>query len=119
MSDASTCASQPSTRPYELPPLAGLGAFETALQPGLSVEESVRRLKRHHYVLRRLHHVLLARLSSEPIYELRMAFSLHAHYCAEHIAAVRTRVTEMREPPYGLEDLPHPAMSMMNVGAAS
>ncbi|MEN9776395.1 MAG: hypothetical protein RJB04_150, partial [Verrucomicrobiota bacterium] len=33
-----------------LPPLAGLCSFAEAERPGLSVEQSVRRLKRHHYV---------------------------------------------------------------------
>jgi hypothetical protein len=35
-----------------------------------------------------------------------MAFSLHAHLCAEHVAALRKRVGEMREPPLGLEAVP-------------
>lgn len=35
-----------------------------------------------------------------------MAFSLHAHYCAEHVAALRKRVGEMREPPLGLDVVP-------------
>ena len=39
-----------------------------------------------------------------------MAFSLHAHLCAEHATAVRERVAEMREPPHGLETVPDPAL---------
>jgi hypothetical protein len=35
-----------------------------------------------------------------------MGFSLHAHYCAEHVAAFRKRVGEMREPPLGLDVVP-------------
>ena len=35
-----------------------------------------------------------------------MAFSLHSHYCAEHVAALRQRIGEMREPPLGLEAVP-------------
>jgi hypothetical protein len=106
----------PSTadyRPYkDLPPLAGLCTFEEAQRPGLSVEECVRRLKRYHYAFKRLHEIFLARLTSEPIYELKMAFSLHAHYCAEHTAAIRHRVGEMREPPLGLELVPDPALEI-------
>ncbi len=34
-----------------------------------------------------------------PIYELKMAFSLHAHYCAEHADSFAKRVREMRQPP--------------------
>jgi hypothetical protein len=70
------------------------------------------RLKRYHYAFKRLHQVLIARLTAEPIYELKMAFSLHAHYCADHTTALRTRVGEMREPPLGLEAIPHPALEI-------
>ena len=76
------------------------------MKPGLSVEECVRRLKRYHFALKRLHQIFTARITGEPIYELKMAFSLHAHYCAEHVAALRKRVGEMREPPLGLEIVP-------------
>lgn len=89
-----------------LPPLAGLASMREAAQPGLSVEESVRRLKRHHWALQRLHRIFTGRLTAEPVYELKMAFSLHAHLCAEHIAAVRDRVREMRTPPLGLDESP-------------
>jgi hypothetical protein len=89
-----------------LPPLAGLCSFAEAQKEGLSVETCVRRLKRYHYALRRLHGIFLARLTAEPVYELKMAFSLHAHWCAEHVAALRTRVGEMREPPLGLDLVP-------------
>src|SRR5205085_5257796 len=34
----------------------------------------------------------------------------HAYLCAEHVTALRTRVGEMREPPLGLEVIPHPAL---------
>ncbi len=91
---------------HNLPPLAGLADFDSARQPGLSVEESVRRLKRFHYALRRLHEIFVARITAEPIYEFKMGFSLHSHYCAEHAAALRVRVGEMREPPLGLEVVP-------------
>ena len=67
-----------------LPPLAGVCTLEEAQRPGLPVEECVRRLKRFHYTLKRLHQVFNNRISSEPVYELKMAFSLHSHYCAEH-----------------------------------
>ena len=72
----------------------------------VSVEQCVERLKRLHYACKRLHQILISRLTAEPIYELKMAFSLHGYLCAEHAAAVRKRVTEMREPPLGLEDVP-------------
>jgi hypothetical protein len=97
---------------HDLPALAGLADFDAARRPGLSVEESVRRLKRLHYALRRLHEIFIARITAEPIYELKMGFSLHAHYCAEHTAAIRARVGEMREPPLGLEVVPDPNLEV-------
>jgi hypothetical protein len=100
-------------QPYRgLPSLAGLASFSVAQHPGLSVEECVRRLKRFHYAFKRLHEIFLARLTAEPIYELKMAFSLHAHYCAEHATALRQRVGEMREPPLGLDVVPDPALEI-------
>jgi len=90
----------------KLPPLAGLCTFDEAQRPGLPVEECVHRLKRYHYSLKRLYQVFNNRISSEPVYELKMTFSLHAYYCSEHVTALRQRVGEMREPPLGLESVP-------------
>lgn len=98
-------------RPYrDLPPLAGLCPFPDAAQPGLDVETCVARLKRFHYAFKRLHEIWIARLTAEPIYELKMAFSLHAYYAAEHVSALRKRVGEMREPPLGLDVVPCAAL---------
>jgi hypothetical protein len=93
-----------------LPQLAGLCTVEEAAKPGLLVEECVRRLKRFHYCFKRLHQILTARITAEPIYELKTGFAHHAYLCAEHVQALRTRIAEMREPPLGLEDVPHPAL---------
>jgi hypothetical protein len=95
-----------------LPPLAGLATFSEAVRPGLSLDESVLRLKRHHYALKRLHQIFISRIASEPIYELKMAFSYHAHLCAEHVSALRARVGEMREPPLGLDKIPDPNLEI-------
>jgi hypothetical protein len=97
---------------HGLPPLAGICSFDDAMRPGLSVEECVRRLKRDHYACKRLHEIFLARLAAEPIYELKMAFSLHAHLCGEHVTALRQRVGEMREPPLGLDIVPDPNLAL-------
>ncbi len=103
----------PAATPWDhLPPLAGLGTLEEAARPGLLVEACVARLKRFHYAFKRLHGIFTARITAEPIYELKMAFSHHAYLCAEHVAALRTRVGEMREPPLGLDDVPHPALEV-------
>ena len=96
-----------------LPTLAGLATIDEAARPGLSVEACVARLKRYHYAFVRLHEILMARITAEPIYELKTGFSLHSYLCSEHVQAIRTRVGEMREPPLGLEDVPHPALEVL------
>ncbi len=95
-----------------LPPLAGLTTFAEATRPGLSVDQSVTRLKRIHYAFKRLHAIFTARITAEPIYELKTAFAHHAYLCAEHVSALRTRVGEMREPPLGLDVVPDPALEI-------
>jgi hypothetical protein len=95
-----------------LPTLAGLATIAEAAQPGLSVEACVARLKRYHYAFVRLYEILTARITAEPIYELKSAFALHSYQCAEHVQAIRNRVAEMREPPLGLEEVPHEAVKV-------
>lgn len=96
----------------QLPPLAGITDFESAGKPGMSVESCVGRLKRIHWAFRRLHQIFVNRLPAEAIYELKMGFSLHSHYSAEHAAAIRKRVSEMREPPLGLDHAPDAALEV-------
>lgn len=96
-----------------VPPLAGLCDFEAAQRPGMSIEECVTWHKRNHYVLKRLFEILTARITAEPLYELKTAFSHHAYLCAEHVTAIRSRVSEMREPPLGLDEIPHSALQLL------
>ena len=84
----------PSNSYRNLPQLAGACSMAGAMKPGLSVEECVRRLKRYHYAFKRAHQICTARITAEPIYELKMGFSLHAHLCAEHTTSLRKRVGE-------------------------
>src|SRR5436189_5178166 len=93
-----------------LPTLAGICSMEQAKKPGLSVEECVTRLNRYHYAFKRLHQIFIARITAEPVYELKSGFSLHAHLCAEQVSALRKRVGEMREPPLGLEMVPQASL---------
>jgi hypothetical protein len=97
---------------HDLPPVAGICSIPEAAKIGFSVDDCVKRLKRHHWAMRRLHGIFIARLTAEPVYELKMAFSLHAHYCAEHASAWRKRVGEMREPPLGLDNPPDKALDI-------
>jgi hypothetical protein len=89
-----------------IPPLAGVCSYEEAARPGLSVEETVLRLKRLNHALRRLHELAAAHLPSTPEWEVKCALSLHLWLDAEHATLVRARVAEMREPPLGLDDVP-------------
>jgi hypothetical protein len=95
-----------------LPSLAGIASIAEAAKPGLGVEACVSRLKRYHYAFVRLHQILTARITAEPIYELKTGFSHHSYLCAEHVQALRARVGEMREPPLGLEVVPDPALEI-------
>jgi hypothetical protein len=97
---------------HDLPPLAGITTFEEAMRPGLPVGDSVGRLKRFHYAFWRLHQICIARLTAEPVYELKMAFSRHGYLAAEADTLFRARIGEMREPPLGLEKIPHPALAV-------
>jgi len=93
-----------------IPPLAGVCSYEEAARAGLSVDETVRRLKRFNYALRRLYEVAAAHLPSTPEWEVKCALSLHLWLDAEHAALIRNRVAEMREPPLHLDDVPDEAL---------
>jgi len=109
-------AKEPQVESYQgyagLPPLVGLHSMCEAVTKGLPVAESVARLKRMHWALKRLHNIFVSRIAATPIYELKMAFSLHAHYCAEHVGEFARRIREMREPPYGLEVSPDTSLDL-------
>lgn len=94
------------------PPLAGLCSFADAERVGYSVEEAVALLKRFHWAVRRSWHILISRIAAEPVYELKMGYSLHAHLLAEQATDLRARVGEMREPPLGLEECPDAALDV-------
>ena len=96
-----------------LPEIVGLHKMEEAVTKGLTVSESVNRLKRFHWTAKRLSLILISRITSMPVYELKMAFSLHAHLLAEHVEPFFNRVREMREPPYGMEEAPHVALDIL------
>ncbi len=98
---------------HDLPALAGLGTLERAADGSWSVEESVMRWKRLHYVLKRLHEIFTERITAEPIYELKTLFSHHAYLCAEQVSLIRRRVSEMREPPLGLDKIPHAGLERL------
>lgn len=95
-----------------LPPIVDLLPIHEAATIGLGVSESVKRLKRLHWSLKRLHQIFVAHVTRMPSYELKMAFSLHAHYCVEHYGEFAARVKEMRQPPHGLGVSPNESLDI-------
>src|SRR5690349_12046838 len=89
-----------------LPELAGLASYSEAARIGFSVDENVRRLLRYHWVERRLMGILIAHLTSEPVWEVKCAFALHQWQSAEHVEALRRRIAEMRNPVPRLDERP-------------
>ncbi len=79
-----------------LPQVAGLCTVAEAARPGLSIEQCVTRLKRYHYSLKRLHQIFTSRITAEPIYELKTAFSHHAYLCRARGGASQTRDRDAR-----------------------
>ena len=84
--------------------------MDRAIHANWSLEQSVARLKRLHYSVRRIHETLTEKITSQPIYELKSAFSYHAYLCAEQVDLIRRRVSEMREPPLGLDKDPEESL---------
>jgi hypothetical protein len=94
----------------DLPGLAGLCSYEEAARIGFSVDESVRRLVRLHWVEKRLLDIAVARLPATPEWEVKCAFGLHQWLDGEHADAIRRRIGEMRSPPPSLDRPPDAAL---------
>jgi hypothetical protein len=93
-----------------IPELAGLATYAEAARVGYSVDGNVARLLRYHWTERRLMAVLIAHLTAEPVWEVKCALALHQWQCAEHVSALRTRITEMRRPAPPLDVTPDAAL---------
>jgi hypothetical protein len=89
-----------------IPELAGVATYEEAARVGYSVNENVRRLLRYHWVERRLLALLVSRITSEPVWEVKCAFALHQWQSAEHVETLRRRIAEMRSPVPRLDVVP-------------
>ncbi|GAB4573955.1 MAG: hypothetical protein Kow0077_18130 [Anaerolineae bacterium] len=94
----------------EIPPLAGLCSYAEAARVGLDVEATVTRLVRVAWVYKRLMQTGLYWLNPTPEWEVKEALSLHAYLDADHAAAVRERVSEMRNPPPRMDIPPDAAL---------
>lgn len=93
-----------------LPPLAGLGSYEEAARIGYDVEANVQRFWRYAWFEKRLMDVALYWLAPTPEWEAKEALGLHAHLSATHVAALRKRVSEMRNPAPRMETSPDEAI---------
>lgn len=89
-----------------IPELAGLASYREAARIGYSVDENVRRLLRFHWMERRLTTTMVAHITSEPVWEVKCALALHQWQCAEHVDALRRRISEMRSPAPRLDAAP-------------
>ncbi|MDQ4079186.1 MAG: hypothetical protein M3125_00360, partial [Gemmatimonadota bacterium] len=93
-----------------IPELAGLATYGDAARMGFSVDENVRRLVRFHWVERRLMLTAIARLPATPEWEVKCALALHQWLDGGHANAIRTRITEMRNPVPRMDVPPDPAL---------
>ncbi len=72
--------------------------MEEAARVGYSVDESVTRLLRYHWLEKRLAEICSARIPPTPEWEVKGAFSLHQWLDVEHADMLRNRIREMRHP---------------------
>jgi hypothetical protein len=96
-----------------IPELAGLATYEEAARIGHSVEENVRRLLRYQWTERRLMVALLSHLPAEPVWEVKCAMALHQWQDAQHVDALRRRVSEMRHPVPPLDSAPDDRLALL------
>ena len=96
-----------------VPELAGLTSYADAARLGYSVDENVRRLMRYQWTERRLMTLLLSHLTAEPIWEVKCGYALHQWQDAQHVDALRRRISEMRHPVPALDAAPDPALDQL------
>jgi hypothetical protein len=102
-----------TTHPYDaIPELAGLASYAQATQIGWSVDDNVQRLLRLHWIERRFMRLIIARIASEPVWEVKCAFALHQWQSALRIDDLRARVSEMRSPVPRLDGVPSNALDV-------
>jgi hypothetical protein len=93
-----------------IPELAGVSTYADAARVGVSIDENVRRLVRFHWVERRLMLIAVAHLPATPEWEVKCALALHQWLDVGHASALRTRITEMRNPAPRLDIAPDPSL---------
>ncbi len=102
-----------TTHPYDaIPELAGLASYAQATQIGWSVDDNVQRLLRLHWIERRVMRLMVARIATEPVWEVKCALALHQWQSALRIDDLRTRIAEMRSPVPRLDAVPSNAVDV-------
>jgi len=96
-----------------IPPLAGIATYEEASRPGLGVDESVTRLRRLEYSLRRLHLLSALALPTVPEWEAKCGLGLHSWLDSEACGAVQARINELRHPSLRFHDSPDEALTTL------
>jgi hypothetical protein len=96
-----------------IPELAGLATYGEAARIGYSVDESVRRLLRYQWTERRLMLTLLSHLTAEPVWEIKCGYALQQWQDAQHVDALRRRISEMRHPVPTLDGAPDDALDRL------
>jgi hypothetical protein len=96
-----------------IPELAGLASYAEAARIGYPVDENVRRLLRYQWTERRLMVDLLSHLAAEPVWEIKCAYALHQWQDAQHVDALRKRISEMRHPVPPLDVAPDAALDAL------
>jgi hypothetical protein len=79
----------------------------------LPVDENVKLLKRYNYINTRLYKTMVAHFSRTPEWEVKCALGYHLWLVTEHATELRKRVTEMREPPLHLDDVPDDRLQLL------
>jgi bacterioferritin (cytochrome b1) len=96
-----------------IPPLAGICSYAEAEKLGYDVETNVMLLKRYNFVKTQLNQIFAAHLAKTAEWEVKCGFSLHLWLEAEHSAAIRKRISEMREPPLHLDKVPDERLKLV------
>ncbi len=103
------------------PPLAGLCGYQQAALAGISVDQTVSRLRRWVFLKSQLVFINARAFNAIPEWEVKGAISLHLWQDAEHSSWFRRRITEMRTPPHHLDKVPDEALEefVREVGGAT
>lgn len=89
-----------------IPPLAGICSYEEASRVGYTVDHNVNLLKRYNYVKTQCFFMLTAHIPQTPEWEVKGGVSYHVWLESEHSLLLRKRVSEMRNPPLGMDKIP-------------